>query len=68
METLEVTRITPMIAHVILNRPNKLNAMSLKMFAEIREAFLQIALDPEVRVVILSGKGRMFTSGIDCML
>jgi enoyl-CoA hydratase/carnithine racemase len=56
------------VATVELNRPDKANAMSLKMWLEIREAFAWIDAAPQVRVAILRGSGRMFTAGIDLAL
>ena len=56
------------IATVELNRPDKANAMNLKMWLEIRDAFAWVDAAPEVRVAILRGNGRMFTAGIDLAL
>ena len=53
------------VVTVTLNRPDKLNAMSWRMFVEIGEAFEQAAADPEVRCVVLAGAGRGFCSGAD---
>lgn len=53
------------IAHVVLNRPSKLNALDLPMFRDIRESALKLMKDRQVRVVILSGEGRAFCTGLD---
>ena len=53
------------VAHVTLNRPDKMNAVSLEMFAELGEVGDRIAADPSVRVVVLSGAGENFCAGID---
>lgn len=53
------------VAHVTLNRPDKMNAVSLEMFAELGEIGSRIAADPAVRVVVLSGAGENFCAGID---
>lgn len=53
------------IAHVTLNRPDKMNAVSLEMFAELGEIGDRIAGDSSVRVVVLSGAGENFCAGID---
>jgi len=45
------------IANVTLNRPEKMNAVSMEMFAELGEVGSHIASDPSVRVVVLSGAG-----------
>jgi (methylthio)acryloyl-CoA hydratase len=51
------------IAHIRLNRPEKRNALSDNMVASLHTAFLQLA--DSVRVVVLSGEGAHFCSGLD---
>ncbi len=63
-ETLEVTQ-TGHVAHVALNRPEKLNAMNPAMFREIGEVFRALDDMPSVRTIILSANGRLFTAGLD---
>ena len=53
------------IATVWLDRPDKLNAMNIPMWDDLPPAMDQVGSDPEVRVVIIAGKGRAFTAGID---
>ncbi|CAB9507574.1 Delta(3,5)-Delta(2,4)-dienoyl-CoA isomerase, mitochondrial [Seminavis robusta] len=53
------------IAHVQLNRPNKLNALDMAMFEAIAETAERLASDKSVRAVILSGQGRGFSAGLD---
>ena len=53
------------VATVELNRPDKANAMNEAMWYEIRDAMRWADTTPEVRVVVLRGAGRHFTSGID---
>ncbi|MDP6343735.1 MAG: enoyl-CoA hydratase-related protein [Alphaproteobacteria bacterium] len=53
------------IATVTLNRPDRLNAMTLRMAGEIRAAMQQATDDPDVRVVVLTGAGRGFCAGAD---
>jgi len=53
------------IADVRLNRPDKMNALDAAMFRAIAEAGDQVAADPSVRVVVLSGEGRGFCAGLD---
>lgn len=60
--------LTDKIAHVEINRPEKINAMNADFWAEIVEIFRWIDETDEVRVVILSGAGKHFSSGIDLML
>jgi enoyl-CoA hydratase/carnithine racemase len=53
------------IGYLTLNRPEKLNAISRDMLAELRHVLRAIETDNEVRVVILTGAGRAFSAGFD---
>jgi enoyl-CoA hydratase/carnithine racemase len=53
------------IRWLILNRPDKRNAMDEDFFRELTEAFTNFDQDPEVRVVIVRGEGKGFSAGID---
>ena len=53
------------LAVVSLNRPDKLNALTLDMRVELTETFRQISTDPEVRAVLLRAEGRAFCAGAD---
>src|SRR4051812_31213575 len=53
------------VAHVILVREGKLNAMDGEMFAAIGEAFRTLGTDSSVRCLLLSARGRHFTAGLD---
>jgi enoyl-CoA hydratase/carnithine racemase len=53
------------VAHVELARPDKLNAMDKDMFGAIGDTFRRLGRDPSVRAILLSGRGRHFTSGLD---
>lgn len=63
-EYLELT-LTNNVMHLQLARPNKANAMNKKMWFEIGEAYHWINSQKEVHVVVLSGKGKQFSSGAD---
>ncbi|XP_058136188.1 delta(3,5)-Delta(2,4)-dienoyl-CoA isomerase, mitochondrial [Dasypus novemcinctus] len=66
-ESLRVTSAQKHILHVQLNRPEKRNAMNKAFWREMVECFNKIAQDSDCRVVVISGAGKMFTSGIDLM-
>jgi enoyl-CoA hydratase/carnithine racemase len=53
------------IADVVLNRPDKLNALDGEMFTALSEASAALARRDDVRAVVLSGRGRGFCAGID---
>jgi enoyl-CoA hydratase/carnithine racemase len=53
------------IARVLLDRPNKRNAMTAGMWIELREAFDALAQRDDVRIVALRGAGGAFSAGGD---
>jgi len=53
------------IAYVTLNRPEKLNALSVALQEELIDAMRQAEADEGVRVVVLRANGRAFSSGYD---
>lgn len=53
------------IAHVELARPEKFNAMDAAFFEAIGETFREIGRNPQVRCILLSGRGKHFTAGLD---
>ncbi|WP_395713060.1 enoyl-CoA hydratase-related protein [Reyranella sp.] len=53
------------LATLTLNVPEKLNAVSRKMIAEIKDCWEKLAQDPSVRAVLLTGAGRGFCAGAD---
>ena len=53
------------IAKITMNRPNVLNALNRLAIAELKSAFEQASKDDEVRVLVLTGMGRGFSTGHD---
>lgn len=53
------------VAHVRLDRPDKINALDPAMFAAIVETGESLKHDTSVRAVVLSGEGRGFCAGLD---
>jgi len=53
------------IAYVQLNRPEKMNAINYLMFSELDRTIKKIQKNRAIRVVILSGAGGNFSSGLD---
>lgn len=53
------------VAEVVLDNPQKMNAMAPAFFEEIRRAFQEIDADPDIHVAILWAEGKHFTAGLD---
>lgn len=53
------------IATVTLNRPDQLNAVNPDLHTELEYIWVDIARDPEIKVVVLTGAGRAFSAGGD---
>lgn len=62
--TLKVSKADN-VGRVTLNRPEKRNAMNTAFWRECRRAFDELGEDPDVRVIIVSGEGKAFSSGLD---
>lgn len=63
-----VVELSGNVAHVQINRPEKINAMNAAFWTEIIDIFQWIEDTDAVRAVVLSGAGKHFSSGIDLML
>ena len=53
------------VATLTLNRPDRLNALTFQVYAELRDTFAALDGEPGVRAVVLTGSGRGFCSGGD---
>src|SRR5690606_40839299 len=53
------------IAHVVINRPEKINAMNADFWSEIIQIFRWADDTDAVRAVVISGAGKHFSAGID---
>jgi methylglutaconyl-CoA hydratase len=65
VNTLEIERRSPHVTGVWLNRPDVRNAFNETVIAELASTFDAIAADPDVRVVVLGGRGKAFCAGAD---
>jgi len=61
-----ITNPAEYVAHVEINRPQKLNAFFNPMWYELRGIFKHLSTHPDVRCIVISGAGdRAFTAGLD---
>jgi enoyl-CoA hydratase len=65
MALVRVDRPGPRVAVVTLDRPEVLNALSIDLAVELHETLLATGEDNDVRVLVLTGAGRGFCSGLD---
>lgn len=53
------------VARIWLNRPHKRNCITVAMLERLDEIITEVDADPELRVVVVRGKGNTFSSGFD---
>ena len=63
--TLEIVRRSPHVAEVWLNRPDVRNAFNQHVIAELGAAFTTLGADPQLRAIVLGGRGKAFCAGAD---
>ncbi len=63
--TTMLFEVKDQIARITLNRPEAANALNLEMSKDLMQASLQCSEDPNIRAVIITGAGRMFSGGGD---
>ena len=64
MSVVEV-EVAGEVCRIVLNRPEKLNALNEAVRSGLQDAVDSIAEQPEVRVVVVRGEGRAFSAGAD---
>jgi enoyl-CoA hydratase/carnithine racemase len=64
-QPLLVTHAGEGVIRLVLNRPDKLNALSISLLELLQSAFAEISADPTARCVVISGAGRAFCAGHD---
>jgi enoyl-CoA hydratase len=65
MALVSVTTASPYVPVVTLDNPSRLNSMSFALVADLYEAVAAVAADNDCRVVVLTGAGRAFCSGLE---
>jgi len=64
-EFVKVERPRPHVALITLNRPERMNSMAFDVMVPLRDVLAEVSYDNSVRVVVLTGAGRGFSSGAD---
>ncbi|MEU0266169.1 crotonase/enoyl-CoA hydratase family protein [Nocardioides sp. NPDC006303] len=62
---LVTTEINDGIAQVRLNRPDKLNALTLELLQELVDTAKELGKNHDLRAVVIAGEGDAFTAGLD---
>jgi methylglutaconyl-CoA hydratase len=65
MTTLDIQRTVPHVARVWLDRPDVRNAFNDSAIAELAQAFAALGQDPDLRAIVLGGRGKAFCAGAD---
>lgn len=65
MAAVELERPEEGVTRIVLNRPERLNAIDFGLVGELHDALDAVALDDACKVVVLTGRGRAFCSGLD---
>ena len=65
MTQLVLTQQRNHIFEIVLNRPDKRNAINMDMFAQFDAAVTQANRTPNLRAVVIRGEGKAFSAGID---
>ena len=64
MKTL-IYEVKEGVARITFNRPDAANALDMQMGLDLMHASIQASEDPAVRVVLITGAGKMFSGGGD---
>lgn len=62
---VQVEMIEPGVTRVVLNRPERRNALNMDLLRSLCDTLDRLAADPSQRVVILGGVGPVFSAGLD---
>jgi enoyl-CoA hydratase len=65
MPTVTTDKPRPHVTVIRLDRPERLNAMSIELCLDLKAALEEVGRDNDTRVVVLTGAGRAFCSGLD---
>lgn len=60
-----IVTIKDRVGHIVLNRPQVLNALNSELVRDVTQALAALEADGSVRAIVLSGEGRAFSAGFD---
>ena len=63
--SIVVTEDRGPVRHIVLNRPEKRNAMNQELLRALGQALREAAAEPAVHCVVLRGEGPVFSAGVD---
>lgn len=62
---IQISQPLPHVAQVMLNRPERMNAMAFDVMVPLKQALDKLSFNNDIRVIILTGAGEGFCSGAD---
>jgi len=62
---LKLSRLETGILHIMLARPEALNALNTELMDELQQVLLQAKEEPSVKAILLTGEGKAFCAGAD---
>ncbi len=62
---IKIEKVEEGIAKLVINRPHRLNALTIETLDEIVRALEELEKDESVKVLIITGEGRAFSAGLD---
>ena len=65
MSNIRLEKLTPQIAEIVLDKPERRNALDVSMMDEMNALLIQADNDEDIRVVLLKGTGSHFCAGAD---
>ena len=65
MATVLYEKARPHVTVIRLNRPDRLNAMSIELCLDLKRCLEEVGHDNDCWIVVLTGAGRAFCSGLD---
>ncbi len=64
-QNIRIEKLEKGIAKLVLNRPHRLNTITIELLDELKRALDELSFDNEVRVIVITGEGKAFSAGLD---